>query len=120
MNEFKEYPIYKKRDGHGFYYESYVFSDSFGEAKKIFAKQMTDDNWWLSNDINWLYKERDGVKETGWYDLSCSVLSKNDKGETDYSKSEMELLCSEEAIVEGFDSWNEDVYTWQLRLPEEE
>jgi hypothetical protein len=115
MSNFQEYPIYKKRDGQSFNYVSYIFADSFDAAKKEFALNMTKENWEKSNNIIWLDKKEDGVKETGWYDLDGSVLSGDDEGEVNYSASIMELLCSEEAIQEGFDGWSEDVYTWELR-----
>ena len=115
MSEFKEYPIYKKRDGQYFNYVSYIFAESFDEAKKQFAKNMTKDNWEQSNNIVWLDKESDGVEKTGWYDLDSSVLHGNEEGEINYSESKMELFCSEESIKEGFDSWSEDVWTWELR-----
>lgn len=115
MSEFKEYPIYKKRDGQCFNYVSYIFAESFEEAKRQFAKNMTKDNWEQSNNIVWLDKESDGVEKTGWYDLDSSVLHGNEEGQINYSESKMELFCSEESINEGFDSWNEDVWTWELR-----
>ena len=112
--KFREYPIYKKRDGQSYEQVSYIYTDSFEEAKKQFAKKMTDDNWEKSNNIIWLKQKEDGVELTGWYDLNCSILHGNDEGEINYSESKMELFCSEEAINEGFDSWNEDVYTWKI------
>lgn len=115
MSNFREYPIYQKRDGQGFKKVSYIYSDSFDAAKKEFAKNMTKDNWEKSNNIIWLDKENDGVKHTGWYDLDCSILHVNDAGEIDYSESKIELFCSEDAINEGFEYWNEDVYTWEIR-----
>jgi hypothetical protein len=120
---FKEYPIYKKRDGQSFQYVSYIYADSFDNAKKQFAKDMTNDNWNLSNNIVWLDKEQDNVPQTGWYDLDASWFGfthpdngDETEGEPDYiNATHLELFCSEEAIIQGFDSWNEDVYTWQLR-----
>lgn len=100
MTEFREYPIYKKRDGQRFNQVGYIYSDSFENAKKDFAKQMTDDNWNKSNNINWLTVEDDEVDCTGWYDLSYEPK---------------ELFCSESSILEGFDNWYEDVYMWELR-----
>ena len=117
MSNFKEYQKKKKRDGQSFEYVSYIFADSFDDAKKQFAHNMTKDNWEQSNNIVWLDKENDGVEQPGWYDLDNSVLYGNDEGEINYSESKMELFCSEEAIKEGFESWNEDVYTWELREP---
>lgn len=126
MSNFKEYPIYKKRDGQSYVKVSYVFSDSFDDAKKQFAKQMTDDNHELSNNIVWLDKENDNVPETGWYDLDASLFGfthpdngDETEGEPDYKNAlYLELFCSEQAINEGFDNWSEDVYTWELRQEE--
>ena len=42
MSNFKEYPIYKKRDGQSFEYVSYIFADSFDDAKKQFANYDED------------------------------------------------------------------------------
>lgn len=110
------YNIYKKRDGQSFKKVSSIYTDSFDEACKIFAKQMTDDNWNLSNNIQWLSKEEDGVKETGWYDFNGGYPLFYEKTEK-YNAEEAKdfLMISEEAINEGFSSWNEDVYTWEIR-----
>jgi hypothetical protein len=121
MSNFQEYPIYKKRDGQSFNYASYIYADSFDAAKKEFALNMTKDNWEKSNNIVWLDKEEDKVKETGWYDLDGSDLVFLDDMEgIDYPSSNMDLFCSEDAIKIGFDSWSEDVYTWELREPTQE
>ena len=119
MTKFKEYPIYKKRDGQSFEKVSYIFADSFSSAKKTFAENMTKDNWNLSNDIVWLEKS-EGVAENGWYDFNSSTFGffeegEEKEGEPDYANGQMELLCSEKAIRDGFDTWSEDVYTWELR-----
>lgn len=119
MTKFKEYPIYKKRDGQTFEKVSYIFADSFKAAKKQFAENMTKDNWNLSNDIVWL-DESDGVNVVGWYDLNASIFGyfeegTEKEGEPDYANGQMELLCSEKAIKKGFDTWSEDVYTWEIR-----
>jgi hypothetical protein len=116
MSNFQEYPIYKKRDGQSFNQVSYIYAESFDAAKKEFALNMTKDNWEKSNNIVWLDKETDKVDLTGWYDLDGSDLVFLDDMEgIDYLNSNMDLLCSEDAIKEGFDSWGEDVYTWELR-----
>jgi hypothetical protein len=107
----KTFDIFKKRDGQGFKVESSIFASDFEEAKKIFAKNMTNDNWEKSNNIVWLKKEEDGVPATGWYDLNASILTEGEEGETDYAASQLELFCSEESIEVGFDSWSEDCYT---------
>jgi hypothetical protein len=113
---FREYPIYKKRDGQSYEQVSYVYSDSFEDAKKQFAKRMTEDNHNLSNDIQWLDKETDGVNETGWYDFSGGYPTRDERTEKyEADEAVAYLFCSEEAIDEGFDSWNEDVYTWEIK-----
>ena len=122
----KTYNIYKKRDGQSFELWLYICESNFDEAKKKFAEMMTNYHWEKSNDIVWLDKEDDGVEETGWFDLNGSVLVQKEdptnKNYTinDYANSEMDLFCSEKEIEEGFDSWNEDVYTWELRDVESE
>lgn len=120
----REYPIYKKRDGQDFKYVYYIYTNSFKSAKKQFAANMLKDNWELSNNIVWLDKKEDGVKETGWYDLDTSMFGfthpDNDddtEGEPIYKDGIMELFCSEKDINKGFDTWYEDVYTWELRKP---
>lgn len=118
MSEFNEYPIFKKRDGQSYKEVSYIYADSFDAAKKEFAKNMTNDNWEKSNDIVWLDKERDGVKTTGWYDFNGGRPDFNEETDKyDADDAENYLMVSEDAINEGFDSWNEDVYTWEIREP---
>jgi hypothetical protein len=121
MSKFQEYPIYKKRDGQIFNYVSYIYADNFEDAKKQFAKRMTDDNHNLSNDIVWLDKETDGVDCTGWYDFNGGYPTRDEKTDKyDADEAADYLFCSEESINEGFDSWNEDVYTWELREVKDE
>lgn len=127
MSEFKEYPIYKKRDGQSFKYVSYIYAESFDDAKKQFSHDMTKGNWEQSNEIVWLDKEEDGVEQTGWYDLDSSIFGFTHPDNGDETEGDpifkvgegaiMELFCSEESIREGFDSWSEDTYTWELREP---
>lgn len=118
MTTFREYTIFKKRDGQSYKQVSYIYADSFDAAKKQFAKQMTDDNWNKSNDIVWLDKEREGVKISGWYDFNSGRPDFNEETDKyDADDAENYLMVSEDAINEGFDSWNEDVYTWELREP---
>ena len=119
---FKDYPIYKKRDGKGFKEVGSIYSISFEDAKKEFAKNMTNDNWEKSNNIVWLDKENDGVEQAGWYDLDASLYGffeegTEKEGAPNYKYGMMDLICSEDAINEGFDYWSEDVYTWELREP---
>lgn len=112
----KYFNIYKKRDGQSFKMIGSIYADTFEEAKKQFAKQMTDDNNNQSNNVQWLDKKQDGVKETGWYDFNFGNPAFNEETEK-YNADEAErlLLVSEETINAGFSTWNEDVYTWELR-----
>jgi hypothetical protein len=115
---FAHYPIYKKRDGQSFKEVGSIYAASFEEAKKEFALNMTKDNHNLSNNIQWLDKDEDGVKVTGWYDFQGgSPLFDEETGKYNTEESEKFLLLSEEVINDGFDSWTEDVYTWELRQP---
>lgn len=110
--------IYKKRDGQSFNLATYIYATDFNEAKKMFALMMTDDNHSKSNNIVWLDKEQDGVNETGWYDFNGGVPTYNEETEKyDADEAADYLFCSEESINNGFDYWNEDVYTWELREP---
>jgi hypothetical protein len=112
----KDYKIYKRRDGQGFEFFGSIYADGLKEAKKIFARRMTEDNWNQSNNIQWLDSEEDGVEETGWYDFSGGTPSYNEDTEK-YNVEEARdfLLVSEKDIEKGFDCWREDVYTYELR-----
>jgi hypothetical protein len=111
----KTYNIYKKRDGQSFETIGDIFASNFKEAKQIFAKQMTDDNHELSNNVQWLDKEEDGVFVTGWYDFNGgSPLFNEDTEKYDPKEAEDFLLISEKDISKGFSRWNEDVYTWAI------
>ena len=113
MNTFN---IYKKRDGQSFKLVSYILADSFEQAQKEFALNMTNDNHNKSNNIVWLNSETDGVNETGWYDLNSGSLTFNEETEKyDADEAADLLLVSESVIKEGFSSWSEDVYTWEIR-----
>jgi hypothetical protein len=111
----KTYNIYKKRDGQSFKEAGDIFASNFKEAKQIFAKQMTDDNHNQSNNVQWLDKDEDGVKETGWYDFNAGSPTKfEDTQKYDPKEAEDFLLISEKDISKGFSRWNEDVYTWAI------
>lgn len=109
------YNIYKKRDGQEFKKVSEIYASSFDEAKKIFAHNMTKDNHEKSNNIQWV-ENLEGV-ENGFYDFNCSIISwlNDDCDEIDVENSKLEVFCLEEDILNGFDYWNEDVYSWELR-----
>lgn len=102
----KYFNVYKKRDGQTWQKFNEIYATDFKEAQQIFAKQMTDDNWEKSNDINWLdpSEEHYSITEAGWYNLNSIDKHGNP-----------ELFCSEKAIKEGFSYWNEDVYSWEIR-----
>ena len=112
----KNYPIYKKRDGQDYKLVDDIYQDSWTNAKKEFAENMTKDNWNQSNNIQWLDKDEDGVKETGWYDFGGGSPLYNEETEKyDADEAEDFLLVTEEDIKAGFDTWSEDVYSWELR-----
>lgn len=112
----KTYNIYKKRDGQSFKIFGEIYADSFEAAKKQFALNMTQDNHKLSNNVVWLSKEEDGVNETGWYSFNGNIPTYNEETEKyDANEAADCLLVSEADINEGFDTWTEDVYTWELR-----
>lgn len=112
----KTYTIFKKRDGQSFKPVGEIYGcDNFRKAKKQFAKQMTDDNWNQSNNVQWLTKENDGVLETGWYDFkSESPLYDEVTEKYDQNEAKDFPLVSEKDILKGFSRWNEDVYTWAI------
>lgn len=118
MTKFKEYPIYKKRDGQDWNKINTIYANGFIEAKKKFAKMMTDDNHSKSNNIVWLVgidSEGKQQAETGFYDMDSSYLVLNEDETINYQESKLELFCSEKSINRGFAYWNEDVYSWELR-----
>ena len=111
----KTYNIYKKRDGQSFKVIGDIYASNFKQAKQIFATQMTEENWSLSNNIQWLDKEEDGVNETGWYDFNAGIPAKfEDTEKYDAKEAEDFLLISEKDVLKGFSRWNEDVYTWAI------
>lgn len=110
----KTYTIFKKRDGH-FKPAGDIYASNFREAKKLFAKQMTDDNHNQSNNVQWLTKEQDGVFVTGWYDFRGGMPVFNEDTEKyDPKEAEDFLMVSEKDILKGFSRWSEDVYTWAI------
>jgi len=112
----KDYTIFKKRDGQSFKPVGLIYGvENFREAKKEFAKKMTDDNHELSNNVQWLDKDQDGVNETGWYDFGGgSPLYNEDTEKYDPDEAEDFLMVTEKEILKGFSRWNEDVYTWAI------
>lgn len=111
------YKVEKKRDGQNWKPFNEIYASSFEEAKKQFAKDMTQDNWNKSNNIQWV-KDTEGVKKTGWYDFNAINRHSeptvwNEETEK-WENADDLLLVSEEQINEGFDFWSEDVYQWRL------
>jgi len=107
------YNVTKKRDGQSSKHDYQIFATDFEAAKKQFSSDMTKDNYEKSNDINWLSAEGDGVPVDGFYDLQASTIVGDDES-NDYTKSEMHLVVSQEDIDDGFEKWNEDVWTWEI------
>ena len=106
------YKVEKKRDGQQWKPFNEIYASSFEEAKKQFAKDMTQGNWSKSNNIQWV-RDTEGVQKTGWYDFNGGSPVWNEETEK-YENADDLLLVSEEQINEGFDFWNEDVYSWRL------
>lgn len=106
------YKVEKKRDGQNWKPFNEIYASSFDEAKKQFAKDMTQDNWNKSNNIQWV-KDTEGVKKTGWYDFNVCNAYYNEETEK-YEGADDLLLVSEEQINEGFDFWSEDVYCYRV------
>ena len=116
----KTFNIYKKRDGQSFKQVSSIYADTFEEAQKEFAHNMTKDNHNQSNNIVWLDAETDGVNVTGFYDFNGGCATFVDETEKyDANEAADFLFVSEEAIKAGFSSWSEDVYTWEIRETKE-
>ena len=105
----KEYPIYKKRDGQSFKYESCIYSDSFKNAKKEFAKNISKS---LQNECWLTYLNEDDIKNPGFY-VNDSLEWNNEC--ININESHLECFLTQKNIDNGFDSFNEDVYTWELR-----
>ena len=114
MAQFKEYPIYKKRDGQSYTYTGYVYADSFKDAKKQFSKNVSKD---LYNEtwLTFLNSEDFDQKgfESGFYSNETIVSNENDT--VNCENSYIECFLTQKAIDKGFDSWSEDVYNWELR-----
>ena len=106
------YKVEKKRDGQNWKPFNEIYASSFAEAKKQFAKDMTEVNWHKSNNIQWV-KDTEGVKKTGWYDFNAGSPIWNEETEK-WENADDLLLVSEEQINEGFDFWSEDVYSWRV------
>jgi hypothetical protein len=106
------YKVEKKRNGQNWKPFNEIYASSFEEAKKQFAKDMTQDNWNKSNNIIWLNTGH-GVKVSGWYDLNSGKAVYDEETEN-WEATDDCLLVSEEQINEGFDFWSEDVYSWRV------
>lgn len=112
----KTYKVFKKRDGQSWSKVGEIYSDNFTKAKKIFADNMTKDNYNKSNNIVWLYKDRDGIDDTGFYDFSAYTPTYNEELEKYDNPNEISdcLLVTEKSIKKGFSFWSEDVYQWAI------
>lgn len=115
MSKFKEYPIYKKRDGQSFIKIGSVYSDGFIKAKKEFAKNCANDmhkETWLT----YLSSSGFDVKGigTGFYINENLVYNENET--INVENSYIECFLSQKSIDKGFVSFSEDVYTWELRI----
>jgi len=93
----KQYEITVKRDGQTERHYNHIFAKNFADAKKEFAKLMTDGYKESSDNTIWLDDEH---HEAGWYD-------------GDYDPPE--LIASEKEIEKGFDYFSEDVFSYRLK-----
>lgn len=114
MKDFKDYPIYKKRDGQSFKPFGSIYADGFINAKKQFAENCAKD---LYDEI-WLTYLSDDELNNKNYDAGFYVnnsLVWNEDNTINIESSYMECFLSQKAIDKGFTSFSEDVYTWELR-----
>jgi len=114
MAKFQEYSIYKKRDGQSFELKGSIYADGFIKAKKEFAKNCANDmhkECWLSyfDASNF---DKKGL-ESGFY-LNENLVYNEDET-VNVENSYIECFLSQKAIDKGFDTFSEDVYTWQIR-----
>jgi hypothetical protein len=110
---FKNYPIYKKRDGQTFKKIGEIYQDGFIAAKKEFSKNCAND---LQNEcwLTYLNDEELSKKhDAGFYVNDCLVY--NEDGNVNLEHSDLECFLSQKDIDKGFTSFSEDVYTWELR-----
>lgn len=119
MTNFKDFPIYKKRDGQKFKEVASIYSTSFEEAKKEFAQNIAND---LNNTCDVVFlTQNDGASEEGFYNMSFGRPIYDEQAEKyDTESLKDSFLVSQSAIDEGLECWSDDVYTWELREPIEE
>ena len=109
----KEFKIYKKRHGQIFKLFGSIYSDNFKNAKKEFAKNCANDLYdecWLTylND-----KELKNQDYAGFY-INESLVWNEDET-INFENSEIDCFLTQIDIDKGFNSFSEDVYTWELR-----
>ena len=114
MTKFTSYPIYKMRDGQSFKESGSIYADGFIDAKKQWAKIVSNDlhkECWLSY-LNADDFDKKGI-EAGFYLNDSLVWNENETINVELSN--VECFLSQKAIDKGFSSFSEDVYTWELR-----
>lgn len=111
----RHYDVYKKRDGQEFILIGDIYADSFEDAKKQFAKDMTNGFYIDAGAIVSLSVEEDGVEVDGFYDFNGGTPEVDENGKYNPIEARDFLMVSKASIDAGFDYWNEDVFTWELR-----
>lgn len=111
---FKDYPIFKKRDGQTFKQIGSIYASGFVEAKKKFAENCAKDlqnECWLTYFDSSEFDQKGN--ENGFYLNENLVYNDNDTINCELST--IECFLSQKSIDKGFTSFSEDVYTWELR-----
>ena len=113
--KFKNYPIFKKRDGQSYKEVSYIYAPGFIEAKKQFAKNCAKDlrgECWLTYFDSSEFDKKGN--ESGFYLNENIVFNENETINCELSV--IDCFLSQKQINKGFTLFSEDVYTWELRL----
>ena len=121
MSNLIEYPIYKKYliSGYNatFQREAVILADTFENAKKTFALQMTENLPIETNDLTFLDKSN-GIEISGWYKIiSTQEFFPILDNKLQYKEDEVELVHTLETINAGVDKWRDNKYAWEIREP---
>lgn len=100
----KTFNIYKKRDGQSFEKIGSYNCVDFDSAKKEFAKNVFEDLLNSKHGDNFIYHSKHSALEGGVNYFTEEGIYYNS-----------ELFLSDASVSEGFESFNEDVYTWEIR-----
>ena len=97
MKKLKNFTVLKMRSGQGFKDAGFVYTDTFENAKIEFANRCYNDllNGIHGDNFTELSMEADGVEDDGIY-------------------TEGELFMYKSDLLQGIDTFSEDVYTWKI------